>query len=176
MADPLGRVKVGGVTNAENSLNSLLAGEELLSMQQVADKLGLPITRAYDLLQDRKFIVWDSPEGKRVPLAFFNDKGSIAKHVTGVITVLTDGGYDDEEILRHLAGPSTPCTGTWRARLFGGRRRLLFNPALGELRAFLAHAIEHPLRCGPGHNDEANDPEPVIELVVAVAGKAQADK
>ena len=102
MADPLGRVKVGGVTNAENSLNSLLAGEELLSMQQVADKLGLPITRAYDLLQDRKFIVWDSPEGKRVPLAFFNDKGSIAKHVTGVITVLTDGGYDDEEILRHL--------------------------------------------------------------------------
>ena len=102
MADPLGRVKVGGVTNAENSLNSLLAGEELLSMQQVADKLGLPITRAYDLLQDRTFIVWDSPEGKRVPLAFFNDKGSIAKHVTGVITVLTDGGYDDEEILRHL--------------------------------------------------------------------------
>lgn len=102
MADPLGRVKVGGVTNAENSLNSLLAGEELLSMQQVADKLGLPITRAYDLLQDRKFIVWDSPEGKRVPLAFFKDKGSIAKHVTGVITVLTDGGYDDEEILRHL--------------------------------------------------------------------------
>lgn len=102
MADPLGRVKVGGVTNAENSLDSLLAGEELLSMQQVADKLGLPITRAYDLLQDRKFIVWDSPEGKRVPLAFFNDKGSIAKHVTGVITVLSDGGYDDEEILRHL--------------------------------------------------------------------------
>lgn len=102
MADPLGRVKVGGVTNAEKSLNSLLAGEELLSMQQVADKLGLPITRAYDLLQDRKFIVWDSPEGKRVPLAFFNDKGSIAKHVTGVITVLSDGGYDDEEILRHL--------------------------------------------------------------------------
>ena len=102
MADPLGRVKVGGVTNAENSLNSLLAGEELLSMQQGADKLGLPITRAYDLLQDRKFIVWDSPEGKRVPLAFFNDKGSIAKHITGVITVLTDGGYDDEEILRHL--------------------------------------------------------------------------
>ena len=102
MADPLGRVKVGGVTNAENSLNTILAGEELLSMQQVADKLGLPITRAYDLLQDRKFIVWDSPEGKRVPLAFFNDKGSIAKHVTGVITVLTDGGYDDEEILRHL--------------------------------------------------------------------------
>ena len=38
MADPLGRVKVGGVTTAEISLNSLLAGEELLSMQQLAEK------------------------------------------------------------------------------------------------------------------------------------------
>lgn len=102
MADPLARVKVGGVTNAENSLNSLLAGEELLSMQQLADKLGLPITRAYDLLEDRKIIAWDSPEGKRVPIAFFNNKGNIAKHITSVITVLTDGGFDDEEILRHL--------------------------------------------------------------------------
>ena len=58
--------------------------------------------RAYDLLQDRKFIAWDSPEGKRVPLAFFNDKGVIAKHVTAAITVLTDGGYKDTEIFKHL--------------------------------------------------------------------------
>ena len=56
MADHLARVKVENVTNQEKSLDSLLANEELLSMQQVAEKLDLPITRAYDLLQDRKFI------------------------------------------------------------------------------------------------------------------------
>ena len=102
MADPLARVKVENVTNAEKSLDTLLANEELLSMQQVAEKLDLPITRAYDLLQDRKFIAWDSPEGKRVPLAFFNDKGVIAQHVPAAITVLTDGGYKDTEIFKHL--------------------------------------------------------------------------
>ena len=48
MADPLARVKVENVTNAEKSLDTLLANEELLSMQQVAEKLDLPITRAYD--------------------------------------------------------------------------------------------------------------------------------
>ena len=102
MADPLARVKVENVTNQEKSLDSLLANEELLSMQQVAEKLDLPITRAYDLLQDRKFIAWDSPEGKRVPLAFFNDKGAISKYVSGVITVLSDNGWSDNEILAHL--------------------------------------------------------------------------
>ena len=56
MADHLARVKVENVTNQEKSLDSLLANEELLSMQQVAEKLDLPITRAYDLLQDRKFM------------------------------------------------------------------------------------------------------------------------
>ena len=48
MADHLARVKVENVTNQEKSLDSLLANEELLSMQQVAEKLDLPITRAYD--------------------------------------------------------------------------------------------------------------------------------
>ena len=46
MADPTTRVKVGGVINVEKSLDSLLANEELLSMQQVAEKLDLPITPA----------------------------------------------------------------------------------------------------------------------------------
>ena len=45
MADHLARVKVENVTNQEKSLDSLLANEELLSMQQVAEKLDLPITR-----------------------------------------------------------------------------------------------------------------------------------
>ena len=98
------------MTNLDNrsqqskpDLNRLLAGEELLTLGDVAQRLDLPITRAYDLLNERKFIAWRSPEGARlVPAAFFSDKGTISKHVTGIITVLTDGGYKDEEILTHL--------------------------------------------------------------------------
>lgn len=98
------------MTNLDNrsqhskpDLNRLLAGEELLTLGDVAQRLDLPITRAYDLLNERKFIAWRSPEGTRlVPAAFFSDKGTISKHVTGIITVLTDGGFKDEEILTHL--------------------------------------------------------------------------
>lgn len=84
-------------------LVELLAGEELLTLKDVAEKLDLPITRVYDLLNARKFIAWRDPEGNRlVPAAFFNSKGVISKYVSGVITVLSDNGWHDNEILAHL--------------------------------------------------------------------------
>ncbi|WP_198531302.1 Rv2175c family DNA-binding protein [Corynebacterium sp. HMSC076G08] len=81
----------------------LLAGEKLLTLKEVAEKLDLPITRVFDLLNARKFIAWRDAEGQRlVPEAFFNAKGVISKHVSGVITVLSDNGWGDNEILAHL--------------------------------------------------------------------------
>ncbi len=98
------------VTNSENTVENshpelaeLLAGEELLTLKEVAEKLDLPITRVFDLLNARKFIAWRDTEGQRlVPEAFFNAKGVISKHVSGVITVLSDNGWGDNEILAHL--------------------------------------------------------------------------
>ncbi|AKE39533.1 hypothetical protein UL81_07895 [Corynebacterium camporealensis] len=91
------------MTTSEKNLEELLAGEQMLTLADVAEKLDLPITRVHDLMHARKFIAWRNPEGTRlVPALFFNDKGVISKHVTGVITVLSDGGYDDEAILAHL--------------------------------------------------------------------------
>ena len=84
-------------------LVELLAGEELLTLKDVAEKLDLPITRVYDLLNARKFIAWCDPDGNRlVPASFFNSKGAISKYVSGVITVLSDNGWNDNEILAHL--------------------------------------------------------------------------
>ena len=81
----------------------MLAGEELLTLKDVAEKLDLPITRVFDLLNARKFIAWRDPEGNRlVPASFFNSKGAISKYVSGVITVLSDNGWHDNEILAHL--------------------------------------------------------------------------
>ena len=94
--------RVVSVNNSDQKLAPLLENEELLTLSEVGDRLGIVITRVYDLLRDRKFIAWQSPEGARVPATFFNDKGVISKHVTAVITVLTDGGWEDEEILTHL--------------------------------------------------------------------------
>ena len=89
--------------NSHPELAELFAGEELLTLKDVAEKLDLPITRVFDLLNARKFIAWRDPEGNRlVPASFFNSKGAISKYVSGVITVLSDNGWHDNEILAHL--------------------------------------------------------------------------
>ena len=89
--------------NSHPELVELLADEELLTLKDVAEKLDLPITRVYDLLNARKFIAWRDPDGNRlVPASFFNSKGAISKYVSGVITVLSDNGWHDNEILAHL--------------------------------------------------------------------------
>lgn len=103
--------KVVSVTNPQmnseqaknEEIAALLEGEELLTLQEVADKLDLQIIRVFDLLGARKFIAWRNAEGTRlVPAAFFNQKGVISKYVSGVITVLSDGGFSDQEIFIHL--------------------------------------------------------------------------
>ncbi|WP_368502594.1 Rv2175c family DNA-binding protein [Corynebacterium sp.] len=98
------------MTNPDNSsaldfadVAGLLADEKLLSMEEMAERLNLPVTRVFDLLNARKFIAWRNEKGHRfVPEAFFNEKGAISKYVSGAITVLSDGGFSDPEILAHL--------------------------------------------------------------------------
>lgn len=86
----------------EQSLAHLLADEKLLSLPEVADKLGLRITRVHDLLSAKRVIAVELGGKRYVPAAFFNDKDAINKHVAGVITVLSDGGFSNDEIFRHL--------------------------------------------------------------------------
>ena len=58
--------KVVSVTNPQmnseqaknEEIAALLEGEELLTLQEVADKLDLQITRGFDLLGAREFIAW----------------------------------------------------------------------------------------------------------------------
>lgn len=84
------------------SVEQLLAEETLLNLPEVADKLGIAVTRVHDLLNARKMLAWKVNNVRVVPESFFNDKGAINKFVSGTITVLTDGGYDDEDIFRYL--------------------------------------------------------------------------
>lgn len=75
----------------------------MLTLPEVADKLGIAITRVHDLLHAGKLMAWRNADGVRlVPAAFFNDKGAISKYVSGAITVLSDGGFSNEEIFAHL--------------------------------------------------------------------------
>lgn len=95
-------VKDNKKQSREQSLAALLADEKLLSLPEVADKLGLRITRVHDLLSAKRIIAVELDSRRYVPAAFFNDKDAISKHVAGIITVLSDGGYSNDEIFQHL--------------------------------------------------------------------------
>ena len=104
------QVKVVAVTTPDNAadkptvnLDELLANDEMLTLPQVAEKLGIVVTRVHDLLRSRKILAWRNADGVRlIPAAFFNEKDKISKHVSGCLTVLSDGGYNDDEIFAYL--------------------------------------------------------------------------
>ncbi|AVH88681.1 Hypothetical protein NG00_01439 [Corynebacterium camporealensis] len=90
------------MTTSEKNLEELLAGEQMLTLADVAEKLDLPITRVHDLMHARKFIAWRNPEHPLGPGVVFQRQGRHFQARYRVITVLSDGGYDDEAILAHL--------------------------------------------------------------------------
>ena len=86
---------------AVNTLDDLLAGEDLLSLPAVAEMLGVPVTKVHDLVNARKLVLYRKDGRKAVPALLFAD-GEMSKFITGAITVLFDGGFSEEEILSYL--------------------------------------------------------------------------
>lgn len=76
---------------------------EVLQMADVSKVLSLVVTRVHQLLRDRQLIAVRRNGIAAVPELFLDlDEGAVLKGVPGLIAVLTDGGYTDEEILRWL--------------------------------------------------------------------------
>lgn len=80
----------------------LPATEELLPVPEYAERLGVPVTRVYDLIDDHKLLCVRDGNVKKIPAAFLSQKGTTNKFVPGVIALLSDGGYSDAEILEYL--------------------------------------------------------------------------
>lgn len=100
---PVARLrKLGGVSENNTTLTALLIDEPLLSLAEVAERFHLPVTKVGDLLNTRKLVAVRAGGKKLIPAALIGDQDSPSKFVTGAITVLFDGGYDDVEILEYL--------------------------------------------------------------------------
>ena len=82
-------------------LDELAAG--WLTLPELADKLGLPLSRIRQLLREGKLVAIErgTPPIKQVPSELVHD-GQLLKGLAGAITVLRDAGYDDGEALRWL--------------------------------------------------------------------------
>lgn len=74
-----------------------------MPLPDVAEELGLPINKVHSLLDERAIVAVRIGERniRSVPAAFLMD-GHPIESLKGTIAVLTDSGFNDEEILRWL--------------------------------------------------------------------------
>ena len=93
---------------------------DTLSHAEVAEQLGVSQNRVRQLLRDGKLMAVPGSGNAKIPADFVKD-GAILKHLPGLITVLRDGGYKDEEVFDWLFREDESLPGTPVEALRGDR-------------------------------------------------------
>ncbi len=83
----------------------------LLQLPDVAKVLGLVVTKVHQMLRDGQLIAVKRNGIVSVPEAFFDDD-EVVRFLPGLLVVLRDGGYGDDEILRWLFTEDDTLPGT----------------------------------------------------------------
>lgn len=92
-------------TSGPADRSGLPAGEETLTVPDVAERLGVQVTRVFDELNRHRLIAVEEGGVRRIPARFLDGDGhhgEINRFVPGVIALLADGGWRDDEILDYL--------------------------------------------------------------------------
>ena len=93
---------------------------ETLTPAEVADALGVSANRVRQLLRDRKLMAVPGSGGSRIPAEFLQD-GAVLKHLPGLLTVLRDGGFSEQEAFDWLFREDESLPGSPVAALRGNR-------------------------------------------------------
>lgn len=84
---------------------------EWLNLPDIAERLGLPITKIHQMIREHALIAVRRDRVLRVPAELVAGP-TVLKHLPGVLTVLHDAGYNDEEALEWLYTPDDSLPGT----------------------------------------------------------------
>lgn len=97
-------------TPADTDINTLVG--DWLDWKGVATELGVSVGKVRTLIREHQLaaVVPVPGEGPRVPAALLRD-GEIVKGVPGLLTVLSDGGWSDAEILTWVFTPDDTLPG-----------------------------------------------------------------
>lgn len=84
-----------------------------LTVPDVAEQLGVDVSRVRQYIREHRLIAMrrGDPARLEIPAAFVQE-GALLKGLPGLLTVLTDAGYDDEEALRWLFTPDETLPGS----------------------------------------------------------------
>ncbi|WP_228000904.1 Rv2175c family DNA-binding protein [Nocardia australiensis] len=74
----------------------------VLPLPEVADQIGLAVTRVHQMLRDHQLLALRRDGVAGVPERFFDETGAVVKSLPGLITVMKDAKYTDEEILEWI--------------------------------------------------------------------------
>jgi Rv2175c C-terminal domain of unknown function len=81
-----------------------------LTLPDVAERLELPVNRVHQLIRERAMLAVRRDGVLRVPAEFLANP-TVRKHLPGVLNLLLDAGYNDEEALRWLYTPDPTLPG-----------------------------------------------------------------
>lgn len=95
---------------------------EWLTLPDVADRLGLPVSRVKQMLRDRKLLAVQRPGGQVAVPAAFVDGGQVIPGLGGTLTLLFDCGFSDTEALSWLFTADESLPGTPVQALAAHRR------------------------------------------------------
>ena len=88
-------------TTATDDVDTLVG--QWLTVPELAEQLGLDVVQARQVLKDRQLVAVRRGERRviSVPAAFVVD-GVIVKKLPGLLTLLADAGYDENQAIRWL--------------------------------------------------------------------------
>ncbi|HKF34205.1 MAG TPA: Rv2175c family DNA-binding protein [Jatrophihabitantaceae bacterium] len=85
---------------------------ELIALPEAAQVLGVPPKRISQWIRDGVLLAVRDVQGERCVPAAFIQQGSVVKGLPGVVTLLRDGGYQDDEIVTWLFRADESLPGT----------------------------------------------------------------
>jgi predicted DNA-binding transcriptional regulator AlpA len=85
---------------------------ELLTVPEVAQQLGLKVTRVHQLVRDGQLLAVRDDAGARAVPASFLQNGAVVKWLPSVITQLRDARFTDEDIVAWLHRPDDTLPGS----------------------------------------------------------------
>ena len=101
---------IGDVTQIDPPADELVG--HWLSLSEVAERLGIPLSRIKQLLRDRRLLAVRRSDGSlAVPAAFF-EGNHIVKGLHGTLTLLFDCGFGELEAVRWLFTSDDSLVGT----------------------------------------------------------------
>ncbi len=91
-----------------------------ITLPDVAEQIGVSISKVHQMIRERALLAVRRDGVLRVPAELVANR-TVLKHLPGVLTLLHDAGYNDEEALRWLYEPDDTLPGTPAAALGGHR-------------------------------------------------------